>query len=66
MLRLLAVICPPLAVLFCGGAIFSALLNFALCFLLWVPAVIHAWGFVSDYYNKKNTDRIIEALERSK
>ncbi|MGO9480288.1 MAG: YqaE/Pmp3 family membrane protein, partial [Candidatus Kryptoniota bacterium] len=41
MLYLLAFILPPVAVLLSGKPI-QALLNFFLCFLLWIPAVIHA------------------------
>jgi uncharacterized membrane protein YqaE (UPF0057 family) len=61
-MRLLALFLPPVAVLLCGGAIFSAVLNFFLCFLFWIPGVIHAWGFVSDYKQKKQTDRIVKAI----
>jgi len=42
------VLLPPLAVLIAGKPI-QALINFGLCFLLWIPAVIHAWGVVSDH-----------------
>lgn len=65
MRRLLCFLCPPLAVLLCGGAIVSALLNLALCMLFYIPGVIHAWGFVSDYKSKKQTDRLIKAQDRS-
>ena len=46
-MRLLAILLPPVAVLFTGKPI-QALLNLGLCFLLFVPGVIHAWGVVSD------------------
>ena len=41
MLYLLAIFLPPVAVLMAGRPI-QALINLGLCFLLWVPAVIHA------------------------
>ena len=46
-MRLLAIILPPVAVLLCGKPI-QALLNLALCCLVWIPGVIHAWGVVTD------------------
>lgn len=63
-MRLLALFLPPLAVLLCGGAIFSALLNVLLCCLFYFPGVIHAWGFVSDHKQKKQTDRIVRAINQ--
>jgi uncharacterized membrane protein YqaE (UPF0057 family) len=65
MRRLLALICPPLAVLLCGGAIFTALLNAVFTLFFWIPGVIHAWGVVSDYHQRKQTDRIVEATRRA-
>lgn len=41
MLYLLAIVCPPLAVLLTGRPI-QALLNLGLCILIWIPGVIHA------------------------
>ena len=61
-MRLLALFLPPVAVLLCGGAIFSAVLNFFLCFLFWIPAVIHAWGFVSDYKQKNKRIELLKQL----
>lgn len=47
-MRLLCLFLPPIAVLIAGKPI-QALINLLLCFLLWIPAVIHSWGVVSDY-----------------
>lgn len=47
-MRLLAIFLPPVAVLIAGKPI-QALINFGLCFLLFIPAIIHAWGVVTDY-----------------
>jgi uncharacterized membrane protein YqaE (UPF0057 family) len=38
---LLAILCPPVAVLLCGRPI-TALLNVLLCIAGWLPGVIHA------------------------
>lgn len=49
---LLAILVPPLAVLFCRKP-FQALINFGLCFLIWIPAVIHAFAVVGEYKAQK-------------
>lgn len=46
-MRLLCIFLPPVAVLLAGKPM-QALINLLLCFLLWIPAVIHAWGVVTD------------------
>jgi uncharacterized membrane protein YqaE (UPF0057 family) len=46
-MRLLAILCPPLAVLLCGKPI-QALINLGLTAILWAPGAIHAWGVVGD------------------
>ncbi len=61
MLYILAFILPPIAVLFSGKPI-QALLNFFLCFLLWIPAVIHALLVVHDHYEDKRARKIIRAI----
>ncbi len=66
MLYLLAIFFPPLAVLIAGKP-FQAIINFFLIFLLYLPAVIHAFGVVNNYYADKRAKRIAEAVqERSK
>jgi uncharacterized membrane protein YqaE (UPF0057 family) len=49
---LLAIIFPPLAVLFCGKPI-QALINFVLCLFFWIPGIIHAILVV----NEKKADK---------
>jgi len=61
MLYILAFLLPPIAVLFAGKPI-QALLNFFLCFLLWIPAVIHALLVVHDHYEDRRTRKIIRAI----
>ena len=43
---LVAIICPPLAVLMCGTPM-QALVNLALSLCLWVPGMIHALVIVN-------------------
>ncbi len=56
MLYLLAIFLPPVAVLVVGKP-FQALINFALCFLLYIPAIIHAIFVVHNYYADKRAER---------
>lgn len=60
-MRILAILCPPVAVLICGKP-FQALLNCALIVTL-VGPWIHAWMVVSNYYQDKRTDRIVNAMQ---
>ena len=63
MRRLLAIVCPPLAVLLCGKPI-SAIFNAFLCCLFWFPGVGHALMVVDDRFQDKRTRRIAKPLER--
>lgn len=60
---LLAILLPPLAVLLAGKPV-QALINFMFCFLLWVPAVIHAWAVVGEYKADKRMGKIAKAVRR--
>lgn len=53
MLYFLAIILPPIAVLFCGRP-FQAILNLILTIIGWVPGAVHAILVVHD---KKADDR---------
>lgn len=61
---LLAILCPPVAVLLCGKPI-TAFFNILLTLLFWIPGVIHALLVVSSYQAdtraKKQTAAIIAA-----
>jgi uncharacterized membrane protein YqaE (UPF0057 family) len=46
-MRLLNIFLPPIPVFLYGKPI-QGLLNILLCFLLWLPAVIHSWGVTTD------------------
>jgi uncharacterized membrane protein YqaE (UPF0057 family) len=61
MLYLIAVVCPPLAVLLCGKP-FQALLSILLSLILWFPGVLHAVLVVHDHYENKRARELREAL----
>ncbi|MCA1646211.1 MAG: YqaE/Pmp3 family membrane protein [Chloroflexi bacterium] len=65
MLYLLAVVLPPLAVLFCGKP-FQALLSIPLCLLGWAPGVVHALFVVSNHYADQRSRRLIRAMDRNR
>ena len=57
---LLAIICPPLAVLFCGKPIQAVLsIGFTLCF--WLPGMLHALLVVKE---SKDNKRFAELRRR--
>ncbi len=56
MLYLLAIIAPPLAVLFTGRPL-QALLNFLLTLLLWIPGVVHAILVVNEHKANQRAKR---------
>lgn len=59
---LFAIILPPLALLMCGKP-FQFLLNIVLTCCLWVPGAIHAILVVRSHEHKKNSDRVVEAIQ---
>lgn len=63
MLYILAIFLPPLAVLLVGKP-FQAIINFFLCFLVWIPAVIHAILVVRDYKADKRMERQVKLMKR--
>ena len=63
MLWLLALLMPPLAILFCGKP-FQAILNIPLCCLLWIPGVIHAMAVVSETKADARAERVAESRRR--
>ena len=60
---ILALLLPPLAVLFCGKPI-QFLLNILLCLLGWIPGVVHAVLVVHEHLNDKHTEKIIRAMKQ--
>lgn len=58
---LVAMICPPLAVLICGKPI-QAILNLFLCLLLWLPGIIHAWVIVKEHNSNKRVEKLIKGM----
>ncbi len=62
---LIAIILPPVAVLFCGKPI-QALLNLLLTLLLYIPGLIHALLVVNDYYADKRAQRVIRSIRQTR
>ena len=65
MLYLVAVVCPPLAVLLCGKP-FQAILSLFLSLLIWFPGVLHAVLVVHNHYEDKRARELRDALLRRK
>lgn len=63
MLYILAIFLPPLAVLLVGKP-FQAIVNFFLCFLVWIPAVIHAILVVRDHKADKRMERQVKLMKQ--
>lgn len=63
MFSLLAVVCPPLAVLATGSRT-QTLKNTALTMLLFVPGVIHALGVVEKRAVERQYASVFEAMDR--
>ena len=63
MLYFLAIILPPLAVLFCGKPV-QFLLNLVLTLLFWLPGVIHAILVVNNHLADKRADKIVKAVKQ--
>lgn len=59
---LLAIILPPLAVLFCGKPI-QFLLNILLTMCFWIPGVVHAILVVHDHHEDKRANRLMKAIQ---
>jgi uncharacterized membrane protein YqaE (UPF0057 family) len=62
MLYLIALLLPPVAVLFVGKP-FQALLNLVLTILGWIPGAIHACLLVHEHYNDRRAKRVIAAVK---
>ena len=63
MMSMLAVVCPPLAVLATGSRS-QALKNTALTMLLFVPGVIHALGIVERRSVERQYASVFAAMDR--
>jgi uncharacterized membrane protein YqaE (UPF0057 family) len=64
MLYLVAVILPPLAVLFCGKP-FQAILNLVLLFVtVYIGALIHAIFVVHNYYADQRQERLLRDMRK--
>ncbi len=64
MLYLLAIFLPPVALLLVGKPI-QAIISVFLCFLLWIPAVVHALFVVNSVKADRRNDKLINALRKA-
>lgn len=58
---LVAILCPPLAVLFCGKP-FQAILNLVLTLLFYVPGLIHALIVVSEVKSNERSKKLAQDI----
>lgn len=65
MLYLLALIAPPLAVLFVGKPV-QALVNLVLCFFFVIPGMIHAVLVVADHKADKRAEKQAALIAKTK
>ena len=63
MLYFLAILLPPLAVLFCGKPV-QFLLNLVLTLLFWLPGVVYAILVVNNHLADKRADKIVKAVKQ--
>ena len=61
---LLAILLPPVAVLFSGRP-FQAVINFFLTLCFWIPGAMHACMVVHNDLADKRAQRIVDAVARS-
>ncbi len=59
---LIAIVCPPLAVLMCGKP-FQAILCLFLS-LVWLPGAIHACMVVTAYKADQRNEKLVSAMRR--
>jgi uncharacterized membrane protein YqaE (UPF0057 family) len=64
MRSLLALVCPPAAVL-ASGSRSELAANAALTLLFFVPGVVHALGVVDRFATHRQYDSVMRAMERS-
>lgn len=64
MLYLLAILLPPIAVLFCGKPI-QFLLNIILTICFYLPGAVHAILVVNSHLADKRAERIEQAIRNS-
>lgn len=65
MMYLLAIFLPPVAVLLCGKPM-QAFINLCLCFIFWIPAIIHAVLVVRDKKADERMERQVKLMHKGK
>jgi uncharacterized membrane protein YqaE (UPF0057 family) len=58
---LLAIVLPPVAVLFCGKP-FQAILNLVLTLCFWLPGAVHALFVVHHHLEDARAERVVSAV----
>lgn len=64
MLNILAIICPPLAVLAAGSSPSTVVANVGLTLLGYVPGMLHARAIVEKHIIEQRYNTVMVALER--
>ena len=64
-MKILAIACPPLAVLLCGKPL-RAILAIPLTALFWLPGVIYAWSVINATAADRRTERIVKAVRKGR
>ena len=62
---LIAILCPPLAILMCGR-VGAAMLNVLLWFMLIIPGILHAWIVIADYHAQLRNERLVRAVQQQR
>ncbi|KAF7194076.1 hypothetical protein HII31_04597 [Pseudocercospora fuligena] len=60
-----AIFLPPVAVFIRTGCGSQLLLNILLCFLGWIPGILHAWYVILEYPSARQRHRIKKARRQS-
>ncbi|TVY09179.1 YqaE/Pmp3 family membrane protein [Paenibacillus cremeus] len=60
---ILAILLPPVAVLFCGKPI-QAVLNLILTLFFWIPGVIHAILVVNERKQDKRMEKMVNRMKK--
>ena len=62
---LIAILCPPLAILMCGR-VGAAMLNVLLWLMLIIPGILHAWIVIADHHAQLRNERLVRAVQQQR
>lgn len=60
----LAILFPPLAVLFCCGKASPVFINLFLTLLGWIPGIVHAVLVVNRFHTDRRYEELVEAIKK--